>query len=122
MQINELIANHNKVLAAIIRAKHNKAEGKINPWPKMNQSNSHAIMSSEKEAVKMNVQIVHGILRDKKLRPYTFTSVINRNRKEKHHLMTLDPYGDQSQELDIFQGKSHLRTELDLSKWIKVDR
>ena len=55
MEINDLLANHNKVLAAIIRAKHNKAEGKINPWPKMQQSKSHVIMSTDKEAVRMDV-------------------------------------------------------------------
>lgn len=54
MQINELLANHDKVINAIIKAKNNKRDGKINLWPIMKQSSSYVILTTPFEACKMS--------------------------------------------------------------------
>lgn len=74
------MANHDLALAAITRAKHNKADGKYNPWPKMKQSNSHVILTTSKEAVKMVVPVVHGRLMDSEPKPYRFTTLKERKK------------------------------------------
>ena len=44
MHINELLANHDTVLSEIYQAKKNKAEGKINPWPRIKESKDYYIL------------------------------------------------------------------------------
>jgi hypothetical protein len=59
MHINELLANHDAVLSEVYKAKRNKAEGKINPWPRIKESKDHILVFEKNKASKLPVKIFH---------------------------------------------------------------
>jgi hypothetical protein len=84
MHINDLLADHSSVLAAIYKAKHNKVDGKINPWPKMKESKSYVLLDNEVNAVSIPVRVVHGPKRSQSKiseAGYVYSSVEEKRKK-----------------------------------------
>lgn len=79
MHINDLLANHDAVLSEIYKAKRNKAEGKINPWPRIKETKDHILVYEHNKASKVPVKIFHNRMNTyKKEIAYVFTSLKER--------------------------------------------